>query len=227
VKQPAAVLVMAKAPVPGDAKTRLGQHVGHDAAAELAAAGILDTLDVCERVFPDPRLRHLALAGDLARAARSEELARRLATWTVVPQRGEGFAERLVNAHEDVALATGTAVVQIGMDTPHLPAGDLADVARRVGDGAAAVLGPAEDGGWWVLALTDHKVARCLREVELSTSRTYDDTRAALHALGVEVATAAVLRDVDTVDDAVLAASAAPGSRFALRWVEVLDRGTP
>ena len=61
----------------------------------------------------------------------------------------------------------------------------------------------------------------------MSTSRTYDDTLAALQARGVQVATAAVLRDVDTVDDAVLAAAAAPGSRFALRWFEVVDEETP
>ncbi len=47
-----AVLVMAKAPVAGQVKTRLGAHVGHDAAADLAAACVLDTLDVCQEVFP-------------------------------------------------------------------------------------------------------------------------------------------------------------------------------
>ena len=152
---------------------------------------------------------------------------RRLAGWTVHQQRGTGFADRLAHAHVDVALATGAPVVQIGMDTPHLPVEELADVARRIGDGHDAVLGPAADGGWWVLALTDHRVAGCLRDVEMSTSRTYDDTLAALQGRGVQVATAAVLRDVDTVDDAVLAAAAAPGSRFALRWFEVVDEETP
>ena len=224
---PPAVLVMAKAPVPGQAKTRLGRHVGHDAAAELAAAGILDTLDVCEQVFPDPRLRHVALTGDLAQAARCDDLVRRLAGWTVHRQRGAGFADRLAQAHTDAALATGAPVVQIGMDTPHLPVEELADVARRIGADNDAVLGPAADGGWWVLALTDHRDAACLRDVVMSTSRTYDDTLAALQARGVQVATAAVLRDVDTVDDAVLAAAAAPGSRFALRWFEVVDEETP
>ncbi len=62
------------------------------------------------------------------------------------------------------------------------------------------------------------RAAGCLRDVEMSTSRTYVDTLAALQARGARVATTAVLRDVDTVDDAELAAAAAPGTRFALRW---------
>ncbi len=213
-----AVLVMAKAPVPGEAKTRLGAEVGHDTAAELAAAGILDTLDVCETVFPEPADRHVALTGDLMAAALGDEIAKRLRGWTVHAQRGEGFAERLVSAHRDVGAGTGSSVVQIGMDTPHLSGADLRDVADRLGIGNDAVLGPAEDGGWWVLAVTHHRFAQCLREVEMSTDRTYDDTLSALRDAGARVHGAVRMRDVDTVEDAGLVAATAPSTRFARRW---------
>lgn len=212
------VLVMAKAPVAGQAKTRLGAVVGDDVAAELAAASILDTLDVCEAVFPEAERRHVAMTGDLAAAARGDELVQRLAGWTVHPQRGDGFAERLARAHADVAAASGAAVVQIGMDTPHLSPVDLADVADRVGDGNDAVLGPAADGGWWVLAVTDGGLAQGLREVAMSTDHTYQDTLTALRRAGAFVAGAVTLRDVDTPADAALAASVAPGTRFARQW---------
>jgi glycosyltransferase A (GT-A) superfamily protein (DUF2064 family) len=213
-----AVLVMAKAPVPGEAKTRLGARVGHDAAADLAAACILDTLAVCAEVFPDPALRHVALAGDLDRAVRAAELREQLDMWTVHEQRGVGFAERLVNAHLDVARATQASVVQIGMDTPHVSAAQLTAVADLVGQGNHAVLGAAEDGGWWVLAVTDPGLARGLAGVEMSTERTYADTLAVLEAAGATVVGTDVLRDVDTVEDADLAASAAPNTRFAQHW---------
>jgi glycosyltransferase A (GT-A) superfamily protein (DUF2064 family) len=211
------VLVMAKAPVPGQAKTRLGAVVGDDVAAELAAASILDTLDVCESVFPSPGLRHVALAGDLGVAARGAEIADRLGAWTVHPQRGDGFAERLADAHAVVARATGAGVVQIGMDTPHLSRADLADVADRLGDGNDAVLGPAEDGGWWVLAVSDARFALGLGEVAMSTDHTYEDTLAVLRRAGALVAGAPRLCDVDTPGDASAAAATAPGTRFARR----------
>lgn len=216
-----AVLVMAKAPVPGQAKTRLGAQVGHRVAADLAAAALLDTLDVCETVFPEPNRRHVALTGDLGTAAHGDRLAARLARWTVHPQRGETFARRLAHAHRDVAVATGRPVVQIGTDTPHLAAADLAHVAARVGDGNDAVLGPAEDGGWWVLAVSRHGLARCLREVQMSTGRTYLDTLNALQGCGARVARAVTLLDVDTAEDAARAAQAAPGTRFARLWTSV------
>ena len=213
----AAVLVMAKAPVPGEVKTRLGADIGAGAAAEIAAAAVLDTLDVCRAVFDDC---HLALAGDLAWAVQRQALLAALAGWTVHPQRGEGFAARLAHAHADVARATAAPVVQIGMDTPHLRPDRLRAVATLVGRGNDAVLGLAEDGGWWVLAVTDPRLAEPLAGVEMSTERTYGDTLTALRRAGATVAGAAVLRDVDTVGDADLAAAAAPDTRFARLWAQ-------
>ena len=215
-----AVLVMAKAPVPGEVKTRLGADIGADAAAELAAAAVLDTLDVCRAVFEDC---HVALAGCLARAVQREALHEALAGWTVHPQRGEGFAARLAHAHADVARATSAPVVQIGMDTPHLRPDHLRDVAVVVGRGNDAVLGPAEDGGWWVLAVTDPRLAVPLAGVEMSTERTYDDTLVALRRARATVAGVTALRDVDTVGDADLAAAAAPDTRFARLWTQRRD----
>lgn len=215
------MLVMAKAPVPGHAKTRLGAVVGDAAAADLAAACILDTLDTCETVFGGRDRLHLALAGALESTARHREIEDRLDRWTVHPQRGDSFSSRLVNAHLDVGLATGASVVQIGMDTPHLSAAALGDVAGRLGEGNDAVLGPAEDGGWWVLAVTRPGFARGLGGVPMSTPRTGADTLATLRAAGARVELAATMRDVDTVEDAAVVAAVAPHIRFGRLWTRV------
>ncbi|WP_323793929.1 TIGR04282 family arsenosugar biosynthesis glycosyltransferase, partial [Nocardioides sp.] len=108
-------------------------------------------------------------------------------------------------------------VLQVGMDTPQLtPA--LLRAAGDALDEHDTVLGAAEDGGWWVLGRHRTDDAAALAGVEMSTPTTYDDTRAALVARGLSVASTAVLRDVDEYDDAVAVASQAPGTRFARAW---------
>ena len=211
-------LVVAKAPVPGQVKTRLGAEVGMTQAAEVAAASLLDTLAACTAAF-GPTQCHLALAGDLTEAVRGKGIREATSGWSVFPQRGEGLAARLVNAHADLAGRACGAVVQVGMDTPQVTPGHLADSAAALHEEELdAVLGPAPDGGWWVLALRDPHAAAPLARVAMSTPRTYLDTREALLGSGLRVGTTVELRDVDTVADGVAVAAAAPEGHFARSW---------
>ena len=207
------VLVVAKAPVAGRAKTRLGADIGSDAAAELAAASLLDVLDASTSAVGAWSC-HLALSGDLADGVRTAELETALAGWTVRPQVDGHLGRRLAHAH--AAVGPGP-VLQVGMDTPQLTAALLHEVLAGLDD-HDAVLAPAADGGWWALALRDPARAAVLARVPMSTPTTYDDTRAALEASGLRVAGAPMLTDVDTIDDAAEVAAAAPASRFAQEW---------
>jgi glycosyltransferase A (GT-A) superfamily protein (DUF2064 family) len=210
----ARVLVVAKAPVAGLAKTRLAHDVGFERAAELAAASLLDTLRACAAAAGVSGC-HVAMTGDLAAAARADELSRALAGWTVHEQHGPDFATRLANAH--LAMPVDRPVVQVGMDTPQLLADHL-EAAAALTEDHDAVLGPAPDGGWWVLALRDPSRAAPLAGVPMSTPTTYADTRRALEADGLGVGRAEVLRDVDTIEDAENVAALAPDSEFARVW---------
>ncbi|MFY1636477.1 TIGR04282 family arsenosugar biosynthesis glycosyltransferase [Solwaraspora sp. WMMB335] len=241
------LLVMAKAPVAGRAKTRLCPPATPVQAARLATAALLDTVEAVEASGAATPV--LALAGRLSDAdgypGAAEELAVAVAGWRVLPQRGDGFADRLANAYADVAAAyPGRPVLQIGMDTPQLTgtrlsaaAGSLTGLGRRQGpgrreglgrrqslgrrqgpgrrEGTDAVLGFAADGGWWALGLRDPQHAEALRRVPMSTSRTGRDTWAALRGRGLRVASLPVLRDVDEWRDALVVADAIPGGRFA------------
>lgn len=193
------VLVVAKAPVPGLAKTRLAAHVGDQRAADFAAAALLDTLDAARatgwRVV-------VSMTGDLDAAARVRDLRAALADLEVVQQRGDGFGERLVNAHADAD--GGHGVVQIGMDTPQVTAEQLREAGELLTE-HPAVLGHAEDGGWWLLGLRTADDARPLADVPMSTSHTGRDTEAVLPGPVAHVRQA---RDVDEWQDAFMIASA-------------------
>jgi len=207
------VLVVAKSPVAGQAKTRLAADVGGEAAADVAAAALVDTLGAVARTgLPCV----VAWSGLLARARRVGEVAAALRRCLVVPQRGDGFAGRLAAAHHDAAGVLGDAqVVQIGMDTPQVTADHVLAAAAHLGRHDAA-LGIAADGGWWTLAVRAPGLAAGLAKVPMSREDTGARTLQMLVHDRASVALLEVLRDVDTVDDARLVAQHPTcGRRFA------------
>lgn len=209
------LLIVAKAPVPGFAKTRLCPPATPEQAAELAAASLLDTLEAA-LLTPDARVV-VAMTGELDRAVRGTEIAAILRKTEVIPQRGEGFDLRLVNAHAD-APRPGEPVLQIGMDTPQVTPSLLAEAAGRPED---SVLGPAEDGGWWALGLKDPSHAKALAGVPMSRADTGRQTLRALAGIGLRPGVLSTLSDVDTFADARRVAMAAPHGRFARAVAEV------
>lgn len=208
------LLVVAKSPVPGLAKTRLAASVGDRAAAEVAAAALLDTLAAATEAV-GPHRCVVSLAGDLDEGVRGAEIRAALDGWTVVPQHGGAFGDRLARAHRDAGPGP---VVQVGMDTPQLTPAGLHEAASGLAE-ADVVLGAADDGGWWVLARHDAAAAEPLAAVPMSTPTTYDDTWAALRAAGLTVAATDSMRDVDDAADADAVAAAAPGTGFARAWL--------
>ncbi|GAA5161276.1 MULTISPECIES: TIGR04282 family arsenosugar biosynthesis glycosyltransferase [Amycolatopsis] len=204
------LLVVAKAPVPGFAKTRLCPPATPAQAADIAAAALLDTLDAV--VATPGAVPVVAATGDFRRAARGAELVHALWPLTVVEQRGETFGERLANAHQD-ASPDGLPVLQIGMDTPQVTPDLLAEAAAAL-DEHGTVLGPAEDGGWWALGVTDAADAKVLTGVPMSRPDTGQRTRIALSEAGLVPTDLRRLSDVDTMMDARRVARLA-GGRFA------------
>jgi hypothetical protein len=206
------LLVLAKTPVPGRVKTRLCPPWTPEQAARVAAAALADTLTVAAET---PAVRRcLVVEGDHPAPP----------GWHRTAQRGSSLGERLTHAYADTRLAAAGSLL-IGMDTPQVSAGLLTDAVRRLGeDDADAVLGLAEDGGWWTLGLRDPAYGQALRDVPTSTSDTGALTLSALRARGLRVRLLPVLRDVDTCADAVAVAALCPaGGRFVPAVSELLS----
>jgi uncharacterized protein len=211
----AAVIVLAKAPVPGRVKTRLCPPATPGQAADLAAASLLDTLAAVAGVpGADPVA---VLTGRLPGAVRAAELTATLRAFRVLPQRGDGLGERIAAAHADTAaLLPGHPTLLVGMDTPQADAALLAACLDRLyAPGTDGVLGPAADGGWWALGLRDPRAARLVAHVPTSRDDTGERTLRALRDDGLRVSLLPELTDVDTAADALAVADAAPDGRFA------------
>ena len=195
------IIVMAKAPTPGRVKTRLCPPCTPEGAAVVAEAALVDTLTAALSCSASRVV--LALDG--------EPGAWLPAGVDVVSQRGNGFDERLAAAWTDV----GGPAVQIGMDTPQVTSALLDVACTTLGQpGTDAVLGPADDGGWWAIGLRRGDPA-VFRGVPMSQPDTGTRQFARLGALGLRTAILPGLRDVDTMVDAVAVAALAPDTRFA------------
>ena len=194
------LLVVAKAPRAGRSKTRLCPPCTPAQAAAVAEAALADTLDAVAATGARPVLALCGPPGPWLPPG-----------FRVIPQRGDGLDGRLANAWDDA----GGAGVQIGMDTPQVTAA-LLDGALAALDtpGTDAVLGAAEDGGWWAIGLR-RPDRRCFAGVPMSTPFTGAAQRRRLASLGLRIAGLPRLRDVDVFDDAVAVAAAAPRTRVA------------
>lgn len=199
---PWTLLILAKAPMPGFSKTRLCPPLRPTEAAEVAEAALVDTLRAANDCDAAEVL--VAFAGDRSCLQAHPRLS-------VFEQVGRDLNERLERAWAH----TSGWVVQIGSDTPHLEACELNAIAAQLVD-HDAVLGPAEDGGWWVLAQREHKEG-LFRSVTMSTPHTFDEQLASLRARHERVALAPTKRDLDHWPDALHIAATYPSLQTSAR----------
>ena len=193
------LIVLAKEPRPGFAKTRLTPPLSPAQAALVAGACLQDTLDTVGRT--PARRRLLAFAGSAAPWLP--------AGWELVEQPDGGLDERISAAFD--AAGPGSALL-VGMDTPQLQPRHLLgfDPARD-----EAALGLAADGGFWALGLRDAARARAaVTGVPMSLSTTGTHQYARLQLEGLTVTLLETLVDVDTVQDLPTVLADAPLGRF-------------
>ncbi|MEO6712523.1 MAG: DUF2064 domain-containing protein [Mycobacteriales bacterium] len=194
------VVVMAKAPVAGQVKTRLCPPCTPGEAAAIAEAALRDTLAVVLAAPVDRRLLVLDGApGDWLPAG-----------FDVVAQRGRDLAQRLDHA---VSCVPSGQLLIVGMDTPQLTI-SLLQKGFAALDGADAALGPATDGGWWALALRSPYVG-LFDGVPMSAPDTRARQLDRLGAMGLRTVPLPELTDVDRFCDAQDVAASIPGSAFA------------
>ncbi|HEX7256336.1 MAG TPA: TIGR04282 family arsenosugar biosynthesis glycosyltransferase [Gaiellaceae bacterium] len=185
------VLVIAKAPEPGRTKTRLVPPLTGDQAAGLQRALLLDTLDACRREVDDVAILH----ADPAEAPAFERLA---PGTPLVLQSGRGLEDALARTFDRYAAAGPVAIVSA--DVPGLPHGSLARTFAALEGGADVVLGPAHDGGYWLIAMAQHH-EEPFREIPWSTPAVLGVTLARCREAGLRVELLDAWRDLDTVVD--------------------------
>ena len=204
-----AIGVMAKAPQPGRAKTRLCPPLQPVQAAQLSAAFLRDiTENIALAARSAPIQGCIAYAPAGAESCFDGHLAE--GTGFVLadgsppmPSGVQGFGRCLLHAAQAMFAAGFGAACLLNSDSPTLPTSVLAAAADALlAPGERVVLGPAEDGGYYLLGMQQPH-PHLFADIAWSTREVAAATRARAAALGLEVITLPTWYDVD--DDAALA----------------------
>jgi glycosyltransferase A (GT-A) superfamily protein (DUF2064 family)/SAM-dependent methyltransferase len=206
----ATVIVLAKEPVPGRVKTRLQPVFSATQAAWLAAAALEDTVAAVRSCGATRRI--LAWEGNRASWQQGFE---------VISQPRGTLNVRLAAAFAAaVSEPVDRPALLIGMDTPQV----TAQLLDSDWEGADAVLGLSDDGGFWAIGLRYGHPHGLFDGVPMSTSRTGSAQLARLINSGLSVKLLHPLRDVDRPADADLVATQFPGLLFSRKYAEITSR---
>lgn len=188
-----AVGVMARAPSAGG-KTRLASHLSAARLRALRSALLADTLQAlaeCPDVFmfftPDEAEPELASICD-ARVRR-------------VPQVGGDLGARMLAAIRHLLEVCGyDAAVLVGSDIPLFTADHLREAATTLQSSDGIVLGPADDGGYYLIGMTRVRAA-LFENIPWGTGTVLTDTLRAADRIGIDARLVRGAYDVDTIDD--------------------------
>lgn len=199
----AAIAVMAKAPLPGRAKTRLVPPLDPPGAAALSAAFLRDiTANIALAGRDAPVAGGIAYAPAGSEALLSEMLAP--GTFLLLadgsppmPPRVEGIGRSLLHAVRSLLADGYGGACMVNADSPTLPTEYLRRAATALlAPGDRVVLGPAEDGGYYLLGVKAPHAA-LFEDIAWSTAAVAAQTRERARALALQVVELPVWYDVD------------------------------
>ena len=187
-----ALAVMAKAPRAGRVKTRLSPPLTLEQAAALNIRFLRDTAEHLAQVACGAGLVSYTPTGD-------EALFDGLLpeTFALVPQRGDGFGDRLLAAAEDILAIGYGAVCLIDSDSPTVPRAAYEQaVEALLAPGDRVVLGPSNDGGYYLIGLKQaHR--KLFERIRWSTEHVLAETLERCGEAGLEVVILPTWYDVD------------------------------
>ena len=187
--------IMCKAPREGACKTRLSPPLSAAEAAELSRCFIADVGSVIAEMAPAAGARGVAIYTPVGSEAAFDGLLPD--GFARLGQRGDDLGERLLCATEDLLAGGDGGVCLINSDSPTLPASLLrqtVDALRRPGD--RVVLGPAVDGGYYLIGLK-RAHAPLFQGVAWSTGQVLAQTLTRAAALKVPLTLLPLWYDVD------------------------------
>jgi rSAM/selenodomain-associated transferase 1 len=190
-----ALAVMAKAPRPGKVKTRLSPPLTLDQSAAINICFLRDTTENIAAVVASAPAAGIISYTPIGDEALFDNLLP--ANFALIPQRGDGFGERLLATAEDLLACGYSSVCLIDSDSPTVPAAAFEQaIAELARPGDRIVLGPSHDGGYYLIGLK-RAHPEPFANITWSTATVFAETITAAKAASIETVILPLWYDVD------------------------------
>ena len=195
-KAECAIAIMAKAPLPGEVKTRLCPPLSYEEAAQLYRCFLLDKIEQLNSLK--------ATAPAVAYTPDDTESlfeAMVPSSFILIAQKGQDLGARLSSTLNQLLESGYRGVMAIDSDTPTLPAAYLEKAVSVLSEPEIdVVLGPSEDGGYYLIGLRRLQ-PELFEEMRWSTPLVFSETLRRAQAKGLKVVCLPAWYDVDTPED--------------------------
>ncbi len=194
-----ALVLMARAPVEGQVKTRLVGPFTPPEVLELYLNFLRDTFAMMEEVQSERDDLALVLCYTPEEAVEAFEEVEREGC-LMMAQRGADLGERISNCLKDLFDNGYDRVVVIGADTPALPSEYIVDAFDDLEGRDSIVIGPALDQGYYLIGMCQY-LPILFRDITWGTASVLPLTRERIAAAGLELTELPEFVDVDTIED--------------------------
>ena len=194
-----ALVIFAKAPLPGQVKTRLIGTLTAEQAAALYVCFLRDTFAVMEAVQEERENLSLVLCFTPADELEAFEAAE-IDGGLLLAQRGADLGARLMNCFADLFELGFSAIVIIGADSPSLPDELVSEAFGRLQISPQVVIGPATDGGFYLLGSNSAQPQLCA-QIDWQVANTLSQIQARATASHLALSLLPEWYDIDTMAD--------------------------
>ena len=189
------LIIFLKYPEAGKVKTRLGKSIGYEKAADIYSIltkhlinQLSDSSSYSTSIFYTPEER----SGDISKWLKTDDL---------MPQTGITLGDKLSNAFNHSFSEGYLNTVVIGSDCIEITQNDIKKAFKYLSSGYKTVIGPTNDGGYYLIGLTGKNYPELFENIEWSTNRVFSQTQDIINQTKIRSRVLNYYNDIDEISD--------------------------
>jgi rSAM/selenodomain-associated transferase 1 len=211
-------LVFLRAPLLGKVKTRLSKAIPEDLVLDLYKGFLGDIIDEVSKISKPLLYCYPSNKIDFV----SDWIDHK---YKVLPQSGDDIGKKMQRAFNETFSRGYKKALLIGTDIPMIT-GEIILRAYEMLENYDCVLGPSEDGGYYLIGFREDSFETgCFENIKWSTPDVYDDTLKILNKRSKKVYNLPILNDIDTIDDLkeLVSSGGSTGNRTGINLVKIKE----